>query len=564
MLGAASIGSAGCANGGQTPAKAADAKVSDANVTDANVTDANVTDASVADTKVADAGASDAAKTGADAANVGTDTASNDAASGSDAKAGVEPGIDFPKLAKCPQTWAMKPFDWATRPSSGRLCAKYAGPGITNATHYRCLPWEWCEKGFGGGPFVGPAKLDPTGSLRCMRHCGKPVSCPPGGVCNNFLVSGGDVSTKHALCLIPKSLGSFPAYVTAAPPPAEGGLSCWTELFQAQVANQSLRMARVGPHIYLLLFGAQSGTSAKPNTPLVSHTLMHIGISPKMTAAQLTTVDSVKGSNDAIIAVVPSGNELVAFRRPAAAPYGYDKPAVQHTVVVAKPAADGGVSFNATGVSVSLKFGANATLTGSRHGCLLVPHGKDLARVCFVREGGKLVQKTLPLKLPAVAQLALASSTAASGSKRMQNLNPWRAAVSNQWIVVATGAVCGGDTQRLHVAPFDRKINVITGKWTTTEMLKSWPGHALSNLPDNLCNALGPLWISGDVVYSSGMTTRISKGKTGVWHAATVLPRAFGYFSGWDEVNGFIVAAFRVKTLGKTVPISIVINRVLW
>ena len=70
--------------------------------------------------------------------------------------------------------------------------------------------------------------------------------------------------------------------------------------------------------------------------------------------------------------------------------------------------------------------------------------------------------------------------------------------------------------------------------------------------------------MSGDVLYTAGMTTRITKGAPGIWRAGTVVPSAFGSFAGWDDIDGLLLVAVRVGTSGETAPIALMANRVLW
>ena len=516
-------------------------------------------------TPTSDTGVAPASDTSAD---ISADAAPKPQDAGGSAPDVSEPdvglGKTFPAFTSCPQTWASKPFDWLGRPSSGRVCAVYPGPGVTNATFHACLPWEWCHRGFVGTLGQPPSEWQPTGSLRCKRRCGATATCPSGTSCVTATQDDGDVSHKRLVCPIHPAPGAFPAYQTGAPEPAEGGLACWASLVQVEVPSDNLRMARVGAHVYLLLYGAQTGTPQNPNTPVVSHRLMHIGLSATMTATDLSVVDVVKPGSAAIIGVMASGEDLVAFRRPASPTLGFDKPAVVHTVLAGTPNTDGSVVLKDTGLTVALAFGANATLTGSRHGCLLVPHGKDLARVCFVREAGIFVKKVIPLQLPALAQTDLAAGAKSHGRRRMVNLSPWRAAVSDHWIAVATGSLCDGELLRLHVAPFNRQANLATGGWTTTPVLGSWLGATKPELTSDLCAPIGPLWMSGDVLYTAGMTTRITQGKPGVWRAGTVIPSGFGPLTGWDDIDGVLLAAVRISTSGPIIPVALLATRVLW
>lgn len=514
-----------------------------------------------ADTADVATDATDAASAPVDAAGV-PDDASSDL--GEPPVTPAELDTSFVQLATCATQWAATPFAWSTRPSSGRTCAAYPGAEVSGEVRYRCLPWEWCDVGFLGMPGDGPDKWQHTGSLRCMRHCGEAKSCPSDTSCLKVSESNGDMATEHEVCAVPAAPTAFPIYAPDAPPPAEGGLGCWTKLAQADLPNYGMAMARVGAHIYLLLAGGQSGSEASPTTPTASHILVHVPLSAQMTATDYHTIEEVKPSSAAFKGLVASGEHLVAFRRPASPKQEKGSPPLDHTVFAGKPQADGQVTLTDTGLVAPLAYRANATLTGTRHGCLLVRHGKDLARMCFVHGAKGFTKELLPLQLPTDAQSALAATMGPSGGGDMTNLAPWRAAVSDKWIVLATGTVCAGEPARLHVAPFDRASNAVVGDWTTSEVLQGWTGHKPPNDMGNLCNPLGPVLVSGDIVVASGMTTRLTAGQPGPWLAATIVPRAFGYFSGWDAVDGLLVAAYRVGTKGKTVPVAIVANRLLW
>ena len=332
-------------------------------------------------------------------------------------------------------------------------------------------------------------------------------------------------------------------------------MGCWTGLVDVPVPNATARIARVGLHVYALFSSTMGPTAATGGKGSIHHRLMHVSLSANMTATDVTIIDEAGSTDAGLVGLLPSGEHLIALRRPANPVFSSKSGPTAHTVLAGKPSADGKVTLADTGLSVTLAHGDNAKLTGSRHACLVKQEGDELVRVCFAADAAdKLQKRELPFFLSAAARKALQAEKAGQPTYELTFLRPWRVAVSDKWIALATGPLCSASAQ-LHVAPFDRNANKILGAWTSTALLPGWVGN---------CNMPGSLWMAGDAVYMNGLTTRLKAGKPSKWLAATVIPRAFGALDDWTSAGDLLLGAFRLTTKGKTVTLRIGANRVLW
>ena len=321
-------------------------------------------------------------------------------------------------------------------------------------------------------------------------------------------------------------------------------------MFDSSGFNAQLRTARVGKHVYLLRFDR---TTDKSGAVIGRQRILHAPLAAPLQAADLKTVLDEPAAKYLTVSLLESGVHVLAVRRPADGPQPSGTTAVAHELVAAAPAADGKLAFAKTGLSIDLKLGDNARVTGSRHGCLARMVGKDIALHCHTKAATGWKAQSHPLKLPDVARnyLGLKLST----GQPLGYTAPSRLAVSDKWIVVATRELCGATPLWLHVAGFNRAANKIMGPWTSTETLTWWPDE---------CRPTPPVWLRGDTLYLHGMTTRLAAGKPGLWRVATVLPSAPLYLQDWTDAGDVLLAAFKRTTTGVTTTEAVLVNRVLW
>ena len=130
----------------------------------------------------------------------------------------------------------------------------------------------------------------------------------------------------------------------------------------------------------------------------------------------------------------------------------------------------------------------------------------------------------------------------------------WSLGASEAWIALMTGYSCDDGPERaLHIAPFDAATDAVAGPWKTTPVTALVP-----------CTSGQMVVLSGDVLFTGGLSTRVVDAAPGDWLAATVLESAHGTPLGWTVYGDVLVLFDLLQLTGPHPPGRVLATRVLW
>ncbi len=441
----------------------------------------------------------------------------------------------------CDATFALTPMPSDGRPSSLAPC--FVGTNEANGKNLPCLPWEWCDKGFLGGPFQPPEKLTVTGSLTCMRPCeASDGPCPTGTSCQPHEVDGGDLIGNQQICGGTTG-GPWPTYSQGGQYPAEGGLSCWAPLGTLGAYVDALHVARVGPHVYVLT--AQAGISADAtyhSDVRLWHAPLQAPSDATMTVVfdQLTTGPEWTGLG-------ASADRLIAFQRKVPT-LGTPPSGSPWLVLAGQPDAAGTVTLAPTGLEIPMPQEPGRALPGSTHACVARLDGVNPVLSCVQFD---------PQGVPHVADHALnapaklLSNVACYNAQLTQTSDaPLRSmAVGGGRIAIVTGPCKSPDQAHLYVASFNETTDSVTGVW------QIW------TLPVPL-GMFAPIVLYKDTLLASGWTTRLTAQGPGTWYASTL--SAQPYLEIAHIADDVVIGVSTDLSGAGLMPASLWANRVLW